>query len=193
MSLPSGVMAATAREAQECIFLVRIGSDPVQRYTSHILGWELPSDDDVDPEGEYLAGGVLLTVPEISALTGTEAIREDFVFARTEATLSWVFGPDRIYSGNQVDVDFAYLYINDDGTPASDPLWLTSLTADIARYRLNGGTETIALSCHSGDIESSKTFPVYFSDASHQAKHPGDLFFNNMNWMNVLSSVKWPE
>lgn len=195
MSLPASDIAATGKEAGECIFLIRIGSSPVRRYTSHLLGWVLPSDDEVDPEGEYVGGGVLVDIPEIPSITGTEAIREEFTFSAIDETLEWVFGGDRITSSNQAEIDFAFLYLDPEtGIATGKPLWISSLSADVAIQRCDqSGTLTVSLSCHSGDVMRSDMQPLFWTDASQQTKYSGDLFFNNTNWMNAQTSIKWPE
>lgn len=195
MSLPASAIAATGKEAGECIFLIRIGSSPVRRYTSHLLGWKLPSNDDVDPNGEYIGRGVLVDIPEIPSITGTEAVREEFTFSAVDDTLDWVFGGNRITASNQAEIDFAFLYLNPEtGLATGKPLWISSLSADVATQRLTqDGVMTVSLSCHSGDVKRVDSQPLFWTDASQQSKYAGDLFFNNTNWMNAQSSIKWPE
>lgn len=190
--LDSGSAAIAQSEWADMVFFVRVGSNPVARFTTCPFSYVLPDDDDVDPGAKYTGGGRLLGAPNVKSLTGTEVIREPFTFAVTDETLAWILDEDTAIE--QARIDYAILYLNRDMTPAGPVNWLSELTCDVATYVLDAesGSESIVLSAHSGGATLRQLGADFYNDAEHRANNPGDLFLDHLTRMNALVTEKWP-
>jgi hypothetical protein len=185
------------REAPRFGLLLHIGTATAFRVGTFI-GWlETTADDTLDPSQIYKGVGILTGLPALRQIVDGSAERLDFKFSAAAAVpQSWVDDPESDISG--ADVNVGLVFFGDDWSMLRQPdgsppvSWLWHGRADVASWVYEGGKESIALSCGSEFTDRGRAGMRFWTQASHQSRHPGDNFCKLVVGYTVTRMVKWP-
>lgn len=153
----------------------------------------------VDPSGSvYLGAGQLMNIPDLELLINGIADRVDFYLTGTDPTFIATLAPAAAsVLGAQVIVGVAPLDVR--FQPQTQIIGVWTGSADIMKMSGRPGngptspaTQTIAVSCGTGDTSRARPRLTAFSQPQQQLISPSDTFFSCINRYIQQFVVSWP-
>lgn len=153
----------------------------------------------VDPTGAvYLGAGQLMNVPDLELLINGIADRVDFYLSGTDPTFIAALAPAAAsVLGAQAIVGVAPLDVRFQPQTSIIGVWTGS--ADLMKMSMRPGqqptdpaTQTVAVSCGTGDTSRSRPRLTAFSQSQQQLLSPTDFFFSQIVRYVQQFVVQWP-
>ena len=186
------------REAPRYGLLIRIGTVVPFRVAT-VVGWiETTDDDTLDPGQIYKGMGILTGLPAMRQLIGGTAERIEFRFSAASAIpQAWVDDPDSDING--ADINVGIFFLSPDWSqmlrqPNGDPpvAWMWDGHVDVAAWNYDKGGESITLSCGSDFTDRGRAGLRYWTQSSHQSRHPGDNLCKLVVGYTQTRTLGWP-
>lgn len=187
---PEQAAAMAAREAPPYSVLLRIATEAPLRLWTGIGDFPASADDDLEPSAIYDGAGVLTAMPALRQLIGGVAERLTFTFSGTDAVpSSYVNSPTSDIE--RAEIDIGLVFFDQDWQAVAPVGWLWSGRVSTASASRNAGVKSVSLSCVSGCADRTRAGLRYWTDASHQRRHPGDLVCDKVSRYSVGTSITW--
>lgn len=154
----------------------------------------------VDSSGSvYLGAGGLMNIPDLELLINGIADRVDFYLSGTDPTFLATIAPAAPkVLGAQAIVGLAPLDVR--FQPQTQIIGVWTGSADVMKMSgrpgadpTKPGTQTVAVSCGTGDTSRSRPRLTAFSQSQQQVISPTDAFFSQINRYVQQFVVSWPK
>ena len=188
--LPDLIAAAAAKESQRYVAIVLISAAEPLRLCIGAGLFETTSDDDLDASQTYLGNGMLYALPTFEQLVSGTGARQNIGLRAPRSELQNLRrGGANPVLGAQANIGFL---VQDAAFQTIDKaLWLGGGVIDQTTSGRSNGANILTLSFGSELIDRSHPGFTMWNNASHQALHSGDRFFERTSINNPFSE-KWP-
>lgn len=178
------------REAPRYSLFLKIGTtDPVYLWTG-IGPYQASSDDDIAPNAVFNGAGILRSIPGLKQLMSGTADRVQFSFSGVDLKpVSWMSTDGSILNA---EVNVGIVFFDTNWQAVAPIAWFWDGTSDVVSSSYDALTKTINLSVVSGYADRQRSDFRYWTDASHQSRHPGDLFCQRTAIYSIGTESKWP-
>lgn len=155
--------------------------------------WRASADDDLEPSAMYSGCGYLREAPPLAAMRNGQA---DII----ELALSGGRGIPQAYIDDPQSagiigarVTVGVVGLDNELQPLGKIAWFWPGRVGQPSSRADQGGQIVSLSVYNGKVLRSRAGLRKWSNASHQARHPGDRLCERTGLLRVPSRLKWPQ